>query len=130
MLENAHPNVDASNLNPDQSRIDRLVKIRRGATVCIVVVLILGGIDVVLGVRSVFLEASKHTSIGPGYLANELSKASYFGLFTLICAGFFYIIRIWAVLRLRFFGVSSELSLHPSRSFLKHRLRMMLDDDD
>jgi hypothetical protein len=114
----------------DAALIHRFVTIRRLATIGIFLVLIVGGIDAVQGIRRVFQEASETTAVNPAFLAGELSKACQFCLFAVIGAGALYCVRLWAILRLRFLGVSSGPPLHPSERYFKQRLNRMLEDDE
>ncbi|MCU0721568.1 MAG: hypothetical protein MUC83_17790 [Pirellula sp.] len=113
-----------------QAAIDRLVKIRRALTTAIILVLIVGILDAGIGVRRVFQEASETTSVNPAFLASELSQACQFCLFAVLGAGVLYCVRLWAVFRLRFLGVVSGPTLHPSEQYFKQRLNRMLDDDE
>jgi hypothetical protein len=114
----------------DAAVIHRLVTIRRLSTIGMFLVLIVGGIDAVQGIRRVFQEASNTISVNPAFLAGELSKACQFCLFAVIGAGVLYCVRLWAVLRLRFLGVVSGPALHPSEQYFKQRLNRMLDEDE
>lgn len=109
--------------------IHRFVTIRRLSAIGIFLVLIVGGIDAARGIRNVFQEASTTTTVDPAFLASELSKACQFCLFAVIGAGALYCVRLWAILRLRFLGVTSGAPLHPSEIYFKQRLNRMLDDD-